>query len=952
MLRVLVLLLLTLAMYTPATSAADLYRINVDSRADADALTALDLDLLLRLPDGYLVLAGPEDETRMAQAQLSFERIAADVDRRQVALDIRRDDINAERYPVVFEHSGVRLLRVDIADLVEADASRGLAPLTIRPKVVFSEPQPLAGDMSAVDMDLNALISLVSQDSLTSYLTQITTYVGRTPGSQANAACQEYLIGKLEEFGYDTVVIDGFALNVSARGGSDVSNVLVRKTGTEYPNHWIVVGAHFDAVENCPGADDNGSGTAAVLEMARVLRDIDTKIGVEFILFNAEEVGLYGSSHAASLAAMEGRNIIYMLNMDMIAELNNESEAALSGGPNEDFMHLWGQLADSLDGIDITATYGEMPYGSDHFPYYQAGFDVICVQEWETSTVYHSHNDNIGHIDFNYYTRMVKSGLATIYASNSLFAPPASLAFYYPDGLPELLFPDLPTTVTVRVIGTGGGQVVDGTGFMRVGISGHIIESYPLVSIGGDLYEATIPAQECYSQVSLRFSMNEVSAGRVNDPVAGQYQAVAANIADTVLFDDFDDNMGWTVQGDAIVGAWERSVPYFWGMLDGAPGWDFGGTGYCFLTGEQTSPYLPPPNVDDGTTSLISPMFDAEEGLIKLEYYRWFYTDKDEDVFSILTSNDSGATWVVNQTVGPDVYSSGGWMKHSFFLNDYSTLGPQSFVRFDAADLGDDQTVEAAVDNITLVHYLCEPGPQVITEALPEWTAGVYFDQQLEIMGGYGVVTCSDKNNDLEGSGLTLSETGQLSGIPAVEGEVSFIAMVIDENMDDNEKALTVSINPSLEVTTVSIPNAIEGLEYSSSLSGSGGTGVKTWTDLDGDLAGSGITLAADGVLSGTAAAVGDYSFVARVTDEVGAVADRTIGFAVDVFYICGDIDHDGADVNISDLTYFVDYMFAGGPPPPVVSSADVNASGSVDVSDLTFMVDFLFASGPPPECQ
>ena len=61
-----------------------------------------------------------------------------------------------------------------------------------------------------------------------------------------------------------------------------------------------------------------------------------------------------------------------------------------------------------------------------------------------------------------------------------------------------------------------------------------------------------------------------------------------------------------------------------------------------------------------------------------------------------------------------------------------------------------------------------------------------------------------------------------------------------------------------------------------------------------------------------------------------------------------GDINNDGS-VDIGDLTYLVDYLFNGGPPPPCLDEADVNGDGSVDISDLTYMVDYFFGGGPAP---
>jgi outer membrane protein assembly factor BamB len=67
--------------------------------------------------------------------------------------------------------------------------------------------------------------------------------------------------------------------------------------------------------------------------------------------------------------------------------------------------------------------------------------------------------------------------------------------------------------------------------------------------------------------------------------------------------------------------------------------------------------------------------------------------------------------------------------------------------------------------------------------------------------------------------------------------------------------------------------------------------------------------------------------------------------------YICGDIDGNGSNPNVVDLTYFVDYLFRSGPPPPVLDAANVNGMGGINVADITYLVDYLFRDGPVPVC-
>jgi len=79
----------------------------------------------------------------------------------------------------------------------------------------------------------------------------------------------------------------------------------------------IVVCAHFDTGSNSPGADDNGSGTALLLEIAKVLSLFRFNCTIEFVAFNAEEVGLVGSRYYVQQASQAGEDILLAINVDM-----------------------------------------------------------------------------------------------------------------------------------------------------------------------------------------------------------------------------------------------------------------------------------------------------------------------------------------------------------------------------------------------------------------------------------------------------------------------------------------------------------------------------------------------------------------------------------------------------------------------------------------------------------
>jgi len=98
-----------------------------------------------------------------------------------------------------------------------------------------------------------------------------------------------------------------------------------------------------------------------------------------------------------------------------------------------------------------------------------------------------------------------------------------------------------------------------------------------------------------------------------------------------------------------------------------------------------------------------------------------------------------------------------------------------------------------------------------------------------------------------------------------------------------------------------------------------------------------------------------DVTVITLLAADENAANDTAFGVvqsAAGAVWVCGDMDGSGDGPDISDLVYLVDYMFTGGPPPPIVAAADVDGSGAIDISDLVYIVDYMFTGGPPPVCS
>jgi hypothetical protein len=228
-------------------------------------------------------------------------------------------------------------------------------------------------------------------------------------------------------------------------------NISFRHDGTTETDHCVVLMAHYDSYSGsqplvcAPGADDNASGTAAVIECARALRDERTERSVEFVLFDCEEVGLKGSRYYAS--ALDPA-VVYdgALNLDMLGwEPNAEMTAIVSeretGSPDSIIGDAIAEAIDSF-GLDlgITVARGER-LTSDHIVFWEAGIPAALLIEGrrgELTPYYHSCSDVSDNLNYAFLEVCTKTALGAVALLAGLLpddAPTASLALYqnYPN---------------------------------------------------------------------------------------------------------------------------------------------------------------------------------------------------------------------------------------------------------------------------------------------------------------------------------------------------------------------------------------------------------------------------------------------------------------------------------------------------------------------------------------
>lgn len=250
----------------------------------------------------------------------------------------------------------------------------------------------------------------------------------RGVGGPQHDLARDNILNAFKGFGLDAS-LDAFDWN-----GGTHHNVVAWKPGTTRANEVYVLGAHYDSVNN-PGADDNASGTAGVIEAARVLSKCTLEASVCFVAFDREEQGLIGSDRWVAKNASP--NIKGMISLDMIAynAAAMANQAMIYGRSESSGLKTALASALNLYGNGIVASIQGGLDASDHAPFEWRGFQAALLIEagvW-SNPHYHKPTDSVdtpGYIDYAYATNMTRGAVGYVATAAGITAvpEPASLA--------------------------------------------------------------------------------------------------------------------------------------------------------------------------------------------------------------------------------------------------------------------------------------------------------------------------------------------------------------------------------------------------------------------------------------------------------------------------------------------------------------------------------------------
>ena len=283
---------------------------------------------------------------------------------------------------------------------------------------------------------LEAAIQAVDIDAYTATVTDLVNFGTRYTLNSSFPNITNFLVTQFQTLGY-SVTQDSFRISGRTR-----HNVIAELQGDARPNDIYIVCGHYDSISQspssyAPGADDNASGSAAVLELARVLRQYRFDATIRFICFAGEEQGLVGSSAYVSDLASSGQisSIKGVINMDMIAYRNTAAWDVLlegSSGTSQPLLSLLSSLVP--DYTSLTSYISTNPFGSDHMPFINQGINAVLTIEYEdwANPYYHSTSDTVNRLSLPFAADIVRLNAA---ATATQAGIKGGYALEYGDGL-------------------------------------------------------------------------------------------------------------------------------------------------------------------------------------------------------------------------------------------------------------------------------------------------------------------------------------------------------------------------------------------------------------------------------------------------------------------------------------------------------------------------------------
>ncbi|MFI5693534.1 M20/M25/M40 family metallo-hydrolase [Kribbella sp. NPDC051586] len=286
----------------------------------------------------------------------------------------------------------------------------------LRPNTIVVDNQAVSA--ARADPVVADLVGEVSTSSYQSDLTWLASLPTRHSLSTTFTQAMDFAADRMVAFGYQ---VSRLPITVGAGHSADL---IGDRPGVGVDRELVVVTAHLDSINiaggpaaAAPGADDNGSGSAGVLELGRLLSTRRWQHDIRLVLFGGEEEGLFGSKqYVAALPPAERSRIRAVLNMDMIGTKNSAADGVLLEGAPVSSAQISALATAAATYTGLTVETSLNPFASDHVPFINAGVPAVLTIESADSANGHIHSadDTLDFIDWALATEILRMNIAAL----------------------------------------------------------------------------------------------------------------------------------------------------------------------------------------------------------------------------------------------------------------------------------------------------------------------------------------------------------------------------------------------------------------------------------------------------------------------------------------------------------------------------------------------------------
>ncbi|MDI6846056.1 MAG: M20/M25/M40 family metallo-hydrolase [Candidatus Saccharicenans sp.] len=299
---------------------------------------------------------------------------------------------------------------------------------------------------------LKKAVAQISAENITRMIKSLQDFKTRNLLSEqksdtfGSGAARRWLIKEFQKISGLEVVQDSYFLPAQGQRivrDTELHNIVAIKKGKAARERIIIVNAHYDTIAvsrdgrfhyddvntEAPGANDDASGVAALLEMARIIAPLETEATIHFIAFSGEEQGLVGSTLYARKMKEQGRKVEAVLTMDMIGNIkagNGYIDSTRirvfsddpSDSPSRELARYVRRVAEQVvPSFEVSLIFRADRFGrgGDHTPFVQEGFAGIRFTEArENYSIQHTTQDTIENLSVNYVMDVTRVVLASV----------------------------------------------------------------------------------------------------------------------------------------------------------------------------------------------------------------------------------------------------------------------------------------------------------------------------------------------------------------------------------------------------------------------------------------------------------------------------------------------------------------------------------------------------------